>query len=193
MELNSQNNEVTPNSPSKIRGGTVQTVGALNVPESNSNSSAGVAHGGIDAPALTGTPSCPRGGVSRDTQRVMNIPGMKMFRRELRSHGTPAEGALWNMLKRKQISGLQFRRQYSVGTYVLDFYCPELKLAIELDGEYHYHMDMPDRDWERDQELLEKHGIKTLRFENKTVFHDPESIRHFIMQELKSHQSEPQI
>lgn len=114
---------------------------------------------------------------------------MKLFRRELRTHGTAAEGALWNILKRKQIAGLQFRRQYSVGTYILDFYCPALKLAIELDGDYHYHMDMPDKDWAREQELLNKHGIKTLRFENNIVFHDPETIRYYIMQELEYQQS----
>ena len=135
------------------------------------------------------SPSYPRGGVSRDTQHVMNIPEMKVYRRELRSHGTSAEGTLWNMLKRKQIAGLQFRRQYSVGTYVLDSYCPALKLAIELDGDYHYHMDMPDRDWQREQDLLDKYGIKTLRFENKIVFHDPEAIRFCIMQEYEAQQS----
>ena len=187
MAFDSHNKDVTHNSPSKIRGGAVQTAGALNVPEEVS--SVGVSSCDIDAPALTGTPSYPREGVSRDTQHVMNKPEMKIFRRELRSHGTSAEGALWNMLKRKQLAGLQFRRQHSVGTYVLDFYCPALKLAIELDGDYHYHIDMPDRDWARDQELLEKYGIKTLRFENITVFHDPETIRYCIMQELESQQS----
>ena len=139
--------------------------------------------------AESNSPSYPRGGVSRDTQHVMNTPEMKLFRRELRTHGTAAEGALWNILKRKQIAGLQFRRQYSVGTYILDFYCPALKLAIELDGDYHYHMDMPDKDWAREQELLNKHGIKTLRFENNIVFHDPETIRYYIMQELEYQQS----
>ena len=46
-------------------------------------------------------------------------------------------------------------------------------------------MDMPDRDWAREQELLKKHGIKTLRFEDNIVFHDPETIRYHIMQELE--------
>ena len=177
--------EGSQNSPSKIRGGQ----GALNVPESNSISSDSMTSGSIDAPALTGTPSCPRGGVSHNTQHVMNTPEMKNFRRELRSHGTSAEGALWNMLKRKQIAGLQFRRQYSVGNHILDFYCPALKLAIELDGDYHYHMDMPDRDWRRDQELLDMFGIKTLRFENNTVFRYPESIRFAILQVLEANYS----
>lgn len=167
----------------------------------------------IDAPALSGTPSYPRGGISRGTptvssptsestsplqspillgtsqpkgQQVMNCPEMKFFRRELRSHGTSAEASLWKLLKGKQIAGLQFRRQFSVGDFILDFYCPSLKLAIELDGDYHYHMMMPDRDWERDRVLLDKFGIKTLRFENKIVFNHPESIRDSIIKELNA-------
>ena len=180
---------VTSNSPSKIRGGGARATGALKVAPSEVESVSVDACRIIDAPALTGTPSYPRGGVSRDSQQVMNRPEMKTFRRELRSHGTTAEGALWKMLKSKQIAGLQFRRQFSVGGHILDFYCPFLKLAIELDGDYHYHMEMPDRDWRRDVELLEKYGIKTLRFENKIVFYHPEAIHDAIIQELNARQS----
>ena len=179
MSSKSHNNDVASNSPSKIRGGAVLTAGALNVSESKSDSSKDAVYSSIDVPDY------PREDMSHSTQQVKNIPAMKFIRRELRSHGTSAEGALWNMLKRKQIAGLQFRRQFSVGNYVLDFYCPALKLAIELDGDYHYHMDMPDRDWARDRELLEKYGIKTVRFENKIVFQHPESIRFAIMQEVE--------
>ena len=143
------------NTPSKIRGGGAQATGALNTPPS-----------------------------SQEHSPVMNIPELKDIRRHLRTHGTSAEGALWNMLKGKQIAGLQFRRQFSVGHHILDFYCPALKVAIELDGDYHYHMEMPTKDYERDEELLREHGIKTLRFENKIVFNHPESIVFAIMQEV---------
>ena len=102
------------------------------------------------------------------------------------SDRTPAERALWNWLKGKQVKGLQFRRQFSVGCHILDFYCPALKLAIELDGDYHYHMVMPDQDGKRDQELLLKHGIKTLRFENNTVFEHPNVIIDAILQEFEA-------
>ena len=180
---------VTSNSPSKIRGGGARATGALKITPSEDASVSVSASRTIDAPALTGTPSYPRGGVSRDSQQVMNRPEIKAFRRELRSHGTTAEGALWKMLKGKQIAGLQFRRQFSVGNHILDFYCPFLKLAIELDGDYHYHMEMPDRDWKRDVELQEKYGIKTLRFENKIVFHHPEAIHDAIILELSARQS----
>ena len=115
------------------------------------------------------------------TVHVFNTPEMKAHRRELRANGTPAERALWNWLKNKQIRGLRFRRQFSVGNYILDFYCPSLKLAIELDGDYHYHMVMPEQDWKRDQELMCKHGIKTLRFENRIVFEHPRIIINAIL------------
>ena len=135
------------------------------------------------------SPSKIRGGqgalkTSAETVHVFNNPEMKAHRRELRKNGTPSEAALWNWLKKKQIRGLQFRRQYSVGNHILDFYCPALKLAIELDGEYHYHMTKPNQDWERDQELLIKHGIKTLRFENHVVFEHPRVIIDAILQEF---------
>ena len=74
--------------------------------------------------------------------------------------------------------------------YILDFYCPALKLAIELDGDYHCHMVMPDRDWKRDRVLFEKFGIKTLRFENIIVFNHPESIRDSILKELNAKATE---
>ena len=115
------------------------------------------------------------------TVQVFNTPEMKVHRRELRSNTTPAERALWNWLKGKQIRGLQFRRQFRVSHYILDFYCPALKLAIELDGDYHYHMVMPEQDWKRDQELLLNHGIKTLRFENRVVFEHPRVIINAIL------------
>ena len=152
------------NSPSKIRGGQ----GALNNQESIESSQT----------ALNNQEKTVK------TTQVFNTPAMKAHRRELRNNSTPAEKALWNLLKGKQIKGLQFRRQFSVGQHILDFYCPSLKLAIELDGDYHYHMLMPERDEQRDQELLVKNGIKTLRFENKMVFEHPMSIVDAVLQEL---------
>ena len=108
--------------------------------------------------------------------RVKNTIDLKAIRRKLRSYGTPAEAALWNVLKGNKVCGLRFRRQYSVGSYVLDFYCPALRLAIELDGDYHYHCVMPRIDYQRMMVLEREHGIKTLRFENKIVFENPSVI-----------------
>ena len=97
-----------------------------------------------------------------------NLPHMKPYRRDLRNHSTMAEMALWNRLKGRQVEGLLFRRQFSIGNYILDFYCPEIKLAIELDGEVHNYQ--LEEDLARTRDLEENHGIKVLRFENHWVY-----------------------
>ena len=114
--------------------------------------------------------------------QVMNNVGMRAYRRKLRTEGTPAEGSLWKKLKAKQVEGLQFRRQFSVDDYILDFYCPALRLAIELDGDYHYHLNQPELDDERERVLWEKHNIRVIRFENKIVFKNPQAIINAIIE-----------
>ena len=129
---------------------------------------------GVDASADRGV--CQK-------QRTKNTSTVKNFRRKLRSNSTPAEAALWNILKEKKIAGLQFRRQFSIGNFILDFYCPKLKLAIELDGNYHDFVDI--KDLERDKYLADNFGIQTIRFENKTVFQQPETIVNNILNVLE--------
>lgn len=107
-------------------------------------------------------------------QDLMNRADYKERRKSLRNHGTCAEAVLWRMLKNRQVQGLKFRRQHGIGPYIIDFYCPELKLAIELDGEVHYNRSEYD---EQRSEFLEKTGgICVLRFENRTVFENPARI-----------------
>jgi len=65
---------------------------------------------------------------------LQNDPALKQRRRELRRNQTDAEKALWAYLRNKQFYGMKFFRQYSIGPYILDFYCPNMKLAVELDG-----------------------------------------------------------
>ena len=100
-------------------------------------------------------------------QTIMNKSDVTDNRKELRNHSTPAEAILWRMLKGKQIAGLKFRCQHSVGPYVLDFYCPQIKLAIELDGEVHNRQQ--DYDEQRSYFLNRVDDIEVLRFENRTV------------------------
>ena len=97
-------------------------------------------------------------------------------RRNLRSNGTPAEAAMWNILKGKKIMGLQWRRQFSIGPYILDFYCPKIHLCIELDGEPHYTLKGMEQDQIRTEWLQEEHGIHILRFENHLVFDYPQNV-----------------
>jgi very-short-patch-repair endonuclease len=102
-------------------------------------------------------------------KRISNLKHLKIYRKDLRSNLTPAEAALWNKLKNGQLEGRKFRRQHSVGNYILDFYCLIEKLGIELDGQVHFDEDHAEYDKERD-EILTMSGIKILRFENKLVF-----------------------
>ena len=96
---------------------------------------------------------------------------MKKFRRELRNKPTPAEQLLWNELKWKKLKGYKFRRQHSVGNYILDFYCAEYMLAIELDGAHHLEKEEVIYDNAR-TEFLNELNIKVIRFRNFEVEND---------------------
>ena len=101
-----------------------------------------------------------------------NNAKLKQYRRNLRNNSTPAETEFWKYLKNKQIDGLRFRR-HPVGNYILDFYCVQIKLAIELDGEVHVYNE--EYGLKRDKFLSEQ-DITVLRYENKFVFEFPEQI-----------------
>ncbi len=109
------------------------------------------------------------------TGRLHNRKRMELRRKQLRRNLTPAEAALWRVLKNSQLSGRKFRRQYSVGKYVLDFYCVEEWIAVELEGEVHRYEPAQAYDADRKRFLNEK-GIKVLCFENFLVFEDLEYV-----------------
>jgi very-short-patch-repair endonuclease len=94
---------------------------------------------------------------------------LKEYRKNLRSRLTPAEAFLWIYLKRSQLAGRKFRRQHSIENYIVDFYCPQEKLVIELDGQVHEYEEQYKKDLARDKRL-EELGIRVLRFENQFVF-----------------------
>jgi len=110
-----------------------------------------------------------------------NLPHLRTFRTELRSKLTPAEAAFWTIVKDSQLDGRKFRRQHSVGRYILDFYCPSERLGIELDGPIHRNHSAIEYDRERDL-FLEHFGIKVLRFENKWVFEERDMMMNHILQ-----------
>ncbi|PCH89422.1 MAG: cytosine methyltransferase [Flavobacteriales bacterium] len=107
------------------------------------------------------------------------------FRKKLRRNLTPAEAALWPLLKNRQILGFRFRRQFSVDNYIIDFFCPRAKIAIELDGEVHYQVEALQNDRKRDADL-HKIGIQVLRFENKLVFDNTSQVIDAIETALKN-------
>lgn len=82
---------------------------------------------------------------------------------------TNAEKLLWNKLRKRQIKNKRFLRQYNVKHHVIDFYCPEIKLAIEVDGDTHCSYDEIINDFRRRLEI-ERFGIRFLRIRNEDVF-----------------------
>ncbi len=110
---------------------------------------------------------------------------LKPYRKWLRNNSTPAEINLWIFLKNKQLSGRKFRRQHSIDNFILDFYCPAEKLAIELDGGYHNTQEQSAKDKERDL-ILKSYGIKVLRFRNELVFRNIDGVLGTIMNEFNS-------
>jgi very-short-patch-repair endonuclease len=115
----------------------------------------------------------------------INSSNLRTVRRYLRNHSTSAEAELWKYLSGRTLCGKKFRRQYSIGKFILDFYCVSEKLAIELDGDPHGDYVQIQKDITRD-EYLGKSGIKTIRIQNRFVFQDPEYVKQLIVSGFKN-------
>lgn len=105
---------------------------------------------------------------------IHNRDYLKKFRKDLRNNSTSAEATLWRYLKGKQL-GKKFRRQHSVGNYILDFYCASDRIAVELDGAQHFSDEGISYDEERTK-YLNRFNIKVIRFENAKVFEDIQAV-----------------
>lgn len=116
--------------------------------------------------------------------KVFNRSTDKAQRKSLRRNATPAESALWLQSRDKGILGHKFRRQYGVDKYVVDFYCPQLKLAVEIDGDSHYQDGAPERDLAR-QRNIEAYGITFLRFTNVDVHENLDAVLEAIYSAVK--------
>lgn len=113
-----------------------------------------------------------------------NNANLKTVRRTLRKNQTDAERKLWQHLRNKQIDDLKFFRQYSVGRYILDFYCPKIRLAIELDGGQHDEPENQIQDNIRTASLNQQ-GIKVIRFWNNDVMGNMEGVIEKILEVAK--------
>ncbi|MFH2136529.1 MAG: endonuclease domain-containing protein [Patescibacteria group bacterium] len=118
--------------------------------------------------------------------RLCNNVAIKIKRRILRKNQTDAERKLWSILRNKQMDNLKFFRQYSVGPYILDFYCPKHKLVIELDGGQHGEEKQRAYDEERTN-YLQQHNISVLRFWNDEVLTNIDGVATKIKEEIGSH------
>jgi very-short-patch-repair endonuclease len=103
--------------------------------------------------------------------------------KKLRAQRTPAEIVLWKALREKQLSGFRFRQQHPIEDYILDFYCHFARLAVELDGEYHFTEEQQRVDDVRTKRLTIL-GIKVIRFNNQMVLHHLTTVLSNILQAL---------
>jgi very-short-patch-repair endonuclease len=106
---------------------------------------------------------------------MQNCPTLAQFARHLRVNQTDCEHLLWKKLRSRQIANLKFRRQFPCPPYVLDFYCAELKLAIELDGGQHFETSGLIHDQRRTRYLNQK-GIEAVRFSNLEVLQQMDEV-----------------
>ena len=112
-----------------------------------------------------------------------NREAEKERRRQLRQSMRAAEVMLWTCLKGRRILGYKFRRQYGVGTFMIDFYSVEIKLGIELDGESHFHDRAQEYDQKR-QKFIESFGIKIIRFLNDDIYKGLDGVLQAIGREI---------
>jgi very-short-patch-repair endonuclease len=111
---------------------------------------------------------------------IYNRTSELRLRRKLRKESTEAEILLWKYVRNKKLNNLKFRRQYSVNKYVLDFYCPSARLAVELDGEIHLKEDVKIHDEIRDA-YIRSLGIRIIRIKNEEVFNNIKKVLKLIL------------
>lgn len=116
--------------------------------------------------------------------RVLNRKEFTKRRQALRKQMPEAEVMLWSRLRGRQLYGRKFRRQYGVGPYSIDFYCPKLKVGIEIDGSSHMTKSSKAADKER-QRYIESFGIGLLRYTNADVYDDIDGVVEQIAREIK--------
>lgn len=124
--------------------------------------------------------------------QLFNKKSEEVKRRLLRNNATLAEQNLWQVLRKKQIHGVRFLRQFSVSFYVVDFYAPKLLLVIEVDGPMHNSDEAKDYDQKR-TEYLASLGIKVFRFTNEQVLGNINKVEKEILEIVANelNQNEP--
>nr|WP_297782608.1 endonuclease domain-containing protein [uncultured Allomuricauda sp.] len=117
-------------------------------------------------------------------KRIHNRKELENFRKKLRKNLTPAEAFLWRHLKAKKLKGRRFNRQHSIKNYIVDFYCASEKLVIELDGAVHNTAKARAYDAKRTK-VINELGYTVIRFENKMVFENLETVLSEITEHFK--------
>jgi very-short-patch-repair endonuclease len=117
--------------------------------------------------------------------KIHNHKYLEQRRKSLRNNLTSAEATLWKYIQKTQLEGRKFRRQHSITNYIVDFYCPVENLIIELDGAVHLNIGQQNYDNERTLKL-ESLGFKVIRFENKMIFEELDTVLKEISNNFKS-------
>ncbi|MFH1386155.1 MAG: endonuclease domain-containing protein [bacterium] len=107
--------------------------------------------------------------------KIYNRSRDREKRQILRKNMTEAEKILWEQIRKRKVNGHKFRRQYSIKGFVIDFYSPEVRLGIEIDGGYHLSRNQRNYDKAR-QKLIECLEINFIRFTNEEVFNNLEQV-----------------
>ena len=113
---------------------------------------------------------------------VHNKKSLLEIRRNLRVESTQAEEVLWQHVRNGKLNGLKFKRQHSIGNYIVDFYCSSKRLIIELDGEVHNSKEQKEKDKLRDQNLTEM-GFQILRITNDQVLFAIDEVKNLILKQ----------
>ena len=101
----------------------------------------------------------------------------------MRREPTPAENALWDQLRNRRFKGLKFRRQHTVGRFIVDFLCADESLVVEIDGPIHQLEVRKDQIREK---FLERHGLRVIRFTNEEVLFNLDDVLQRLGSELKN-------
>lgn len=122
-------------------------------------------------------------------KRLRIHPTIRQFARELRRPQTPAEATLWQHLRNRNLQ-YKFRRQHPIDFFIIDFYCAEAKLLIEIDGPSHLEKEQEEYDKAR-TEYLETLGYKVIRFTNDDVRYSIHAVVTAILEEVEKRITEP--
>lgn len=118
----------------------------------------------------------------------MSYKSKREIAKEFRKQPTSSEWKLWQIIKEKHILGYKFRRQYVVAGFIIDFYCPSLRLGIEVDGAIHYVKKNIERDLKREQ-IIKKYRINIIRITNQEIEADPIQVLRRLKDYIKNIQS----
>src|SRR5690606_3883216 len=170
--------------------------GPSSVPESSAGTpNTGTAHGSTTPPLRHGEGVVRRTGGEDEKARTVHTqlpPELLRNARELRKSMTDPEALLWQLLRNRRLNRWKFRRQHPMKEgYILDFYCAETRVAIELDGEYHKEALQKEYDEQRTV-VLDQYGIRVIRFWNSEVLTNPEDVLRRIVEFSSLQNSSPQ-